>query len=67
MGIIHLKAFTAEEVRKELENVLVAENVSFENRTQRKINILLEELAERNKVINETSKIIKDIREKKGE
>lgn len=67
MGVIHLKAFTAEEVRKELENVLLAENVSFENRTQRKINILLEELAERNKVINDTRKMIKNIREQKGE
>lgn len=65
MGQIHNKVFTVVGIKRELENLLIALNVPIEDRMKKKYEILLQELAERNKVIEDTRKIINEMREQK--
>lgn len=65
MGQIHNKVFTVVGIKRELENLLIALNIPLEDRMKKKYEILLQELAERNKIIEDTRKIINKMRKEK--
>jgi hypothetical protein len=65
MGQIHNKVFTVVGIKRELENLLIALKIPLEDRMKKKYEILLQELAERNKIIEDTRKIINKMRKEK--
>jgi hypothetical protein len=65
MGQIHNKVFTVVGIKRELENLLIALKIPLEDRMKKKYEILLQELAERNRIIEDTRKIINKMRKEK--